>query len=352
VNIKEVLEVKEELKTIEKEALENIEKVTDMKNLQDVRVKYLGKKGSITKVLRGMGKLSKEERPIVGEIANVVRESISSALENKKYALEMKAMEKQLEEETIDVTMPGRPVPSGGPHLLTSIIEEIEDLFIGMGYEIKEGPEVETDYYNFELLNLPKNHPARDMQDSFYITNEILLRTHTSPMQARTMQEYEGNQPVKIICPGKVYRRDHDDATHSHQFTQIEGLYVDKNVRMSDLKGTLDHFAKGIFGQDREIRLRPSYFPFTEPSVEMDISCKICNGQGCNVCKGTGWIEILGGGMVHPKVLEMSGYDPDIYSGFAFGMGPDRIAMLKYGVSDIRQFYINDIRFLKQYHRA
>lgn len=344
--------MKEQLKAIETEALERIANVTDMKELQNFRVTYLGKKGSLTKVLRGMGKISKEERPVIGEIANVVRESITKALEEKSRVLEMEAMEKQLAEETIDITMPGRPVKVGGPHLLTSIIEEIEDLFIGLGYEVKEGPEVETDYYNFELLNLPKNHPARDMQDTFYITNEILLRTHTSPMQARTMQEYEGNKPVKIICPGKVYRRDSDDATHSHQFTQIEGLYVDKNVRMSDLKGTLAHFAKGIFGKDREIRLRPSFFPFTEPSVEMDISCKICGGDGCNVCKGTGWIEILGGGMVHPKVLEMSGYDPKVYSGFAFGMGPDRIAMLKYGVNDIRQFYINDVRFLKQYHRA
>jgi len=344
--------MKEELNAIQAEALEKIANADDMKELQDVRVTYLGKKGSLTKVLRGMGKLSKEERPVVGEIANEVREAITSAIEEKNQSLEKQAMEKQLEEETIDVTMPGKPVKIGGPHLLTGIIEQIEDLFIGMGYEVKEGPEVETDYFNFELLNLPKNHPARDMQDTFYITNEILLRTHTSPMQARTMQEYKGDKPVKIICPGKVYRRDNDDATHSHQFTQIEGLYVDKNVRMSDLKGTLDRFAKGIFGKDREIRLRPSFFPFTEPSVEMDISCKICHGEGCSVCKGSGWIEILGGGMVHPKVLEMSGYDPNVYSGFAFGMGPDRIAMLKYGVNDIRQFYTNDIRFLKQYHQA
>lgn len=344
--------MKEELQAIKKEALEQIAKTEEIKELQNVRVTYLGKKGSLTKVLRGMGNLSKEERPVVGEIANEVREAITTAIEEKNQILEQQALEKQLESETIDVTMPGRPVKIGGPHLLTSIIEEIEDLFIGMGYEVKEGPEVETDYYNFEALNLPKNHPARDMQDTFYITNELLLRTQTSPMQARTMQEYKGEKPVKMICPGKVYRRDNDDATHSHQFTQIEGLYVDKNVRMSDLKGTLDQFAKEIFGQDREIRLRPSFFPFTEPSVEMDISCKICHGEGCSVCKGSGWIEILGGGMVHPKVLEMSGYDPEVYSGFAFGMGPDRIAMLKYGVNDIRQFYTNDIRFLKQYHQA
>src|SRR5699024_6276357 len=254
--------------------------------------------------------------------------------------------------EAIDVTLPGRPVQVGGKHVLTKLIEEIEDLFIGMGFEVQEGPEVETDFFNFEALNLPPNHPARDMQDTFYITNELLLRTHTSPVQARTMREYKGKKPVKMICPGKVYRRDNDDATHSHQFTQIEGLYIDRTVRMSDLKGVLNNFAKKIFGQDREIRLRPSFFPFTEPSVEMDISCKICGGKGCSVCKKSGWIEILGAGMVHPKVLEMAGYDSKEFSGFAFGMGPDRIAMLKYGIDDIRQFYVNDTRFLKQYHNA
>lgn len=344
--------MKEQLEQIQKEALEKIAAAETMNELQEIRIAYLGKKGSLTAVLKGMGKLSKEERPIVGEAANNVRQSITASLEEKSAQLEEKMMEEQLEEESIDVTLPGRPVRVGGPHLLTSIVEEIEDLFIGMGYEVKEGPEVETDYFNFEALNLPKNHPARDMQDSFYITNEILLRTHTSPMQARTMLEYKGVKPVKMICPGKVYRRDTDDATHSHQFTQIEGLYVDKNVRMSDLKGTLSIFAKKMFGEDREIRLRPSYFPFTEPSVEMDISCKVCHGKGCNVCKGTGWIEILGAGMVHPKVLSMAGYDPEVYSGFAFGMGPERIAMLKYGIDDIRRFYTNDIRFLKQFHHA
>jgi phenylalanyl-tRNA synthetase alpha chain len=221
-----------------------------------------------------------------------------------------------------------------------------------MGYEIAEGPEVERDYYNFEALNLPKGHPARDMQDSFYITDEILLRTHTSPVQARTMEKNEEKGPIKIICPGKVYRRDDDDATHSHQFMQIEGLVIDKNIRMSDLKGTLQAFAKKLFGEEREIRLRPSFFPFTEPSVEMDISCMMCGGKGCGTCKGTGWIEILGAGMVHPNVLRMAGYDPKEYQGFAFGMGPERIAMLKYGVDDIRHFYTNDVRFLQQFKRA
>lgn len=344
--------MQEQLKALEQEAIEKVVEVTDLKALQDIQVAYLGRKGSITEVLRGMGKLSKEERPVIGELANKVRAAIQAAIDDKKQILEEQALEKQLETETIDVTLPGRPVSFGGKHILTSIIEEIEDIFIGLGYEVREGPEVETDYYNFEALNLPKGHPARDMQDTFYITNELLLRTHTSPVQARTMRSLDGEEPIRMICPGKVYRRDNDDATHSHQFTQIEGLYVDKNVRMSDLKGTLNLFAKKIFGEDREIRLRPSFFPFTEPSVEMDISCKVCKGEGCSVCKKSGWIEILGAGMVHPKVLEMAGYDPKEYTGFAFGMGPDRIAMLKYGVEDIRRFYTNDMRFLKQFHEV
>lgn len=344
--------MKEALLSLEQEAIEKVKTIDSLAELQEVQVAYLGKKGSITKVLRGMGKLSKEERPVIGQVANQVRTAIQGGIDEKKTALEHMALEKQLARETIDVTLPGRPVQVGGTHILTSIIEEIEDLFIGLGYEVKEGPEVETDYYNFEALNLPKGHPARDMQDSFYITNDLLLRTHTSPVQARTMTGLDGSEPIRMICPGKVYRRDSDDATHSHQFTQIEGLYVDKNVRMSDLKGTLELFAKKMFGEEREIRLRPSFFPFTEPSVEMDISCKVCSGKGCSVCKQSGWIEILGAGMVHPKVLEMAGYDSKEYTGFAFGMGPDRIAMLKYGVDDIRGFYTNDNRFLKQFHQA
>lgn len=344
--------MKDALVTLEQEATAKVSETNSLNDLQEIQVAYLGKKGSITAVLRGMGKLSKEERPVIGEVANKVRTSIQATIDEKKAAIELIELEKQLAAETIDVTLPGRPVQVGGTHILTSIIEEIEDLFIGLGYEVKEGPEVETDYYNFEALNLPKGHPARDMQDSFYITNDLLLRTHTSPVQARTMNALEGSEPIRMICPGKVYRRDSDDATHSHQFTQIEGLYVDKNVRMSDLKGTLQLFAQKIFGKEREIRLRPSFFPFTEPSVEMDISCKGCGGKGCSVCKQSGWIEILGAGMVHPEVLKMAGYDPEVYTGFAFGMGPDRIAMLKYGVDDIRQFYTNDNRFLKQFHQA
>jgi len=344
--------MKEQLQSLQEEALSSLKNATSLDDVQKVQVAFLGRKGSITEVLRGMGKLSKEERPMIGELANKVRATIQAEIDVKKETLELQQLEEQLATESIDVTLPGRPVKVGGSHILTSIIEEIEDLFIGLGYEVKEGPEVETDYYNFEALNLPKGHPARDMQDSFYITNELLLRTHTSPVQARTMESLKNNEPIRMICPGKVYRRDHDDATHSHQFTQIEGLYVDKNVRMSDLKGTLNVFAKKMFGEDREIRLRPSFFPFTEPSVEMDISCKVCAGEGCSVCKQSGWIEILGAGMVHPKVLSMAGYDPKIYTGFAFGMGPDRIAMLKYGVDDIRQFYTNDVRFLQQFYQA
>lgn len=339
----------ERLKELQKEAIELVEQSVDLKKLNEVRVAYLGKKGPITEVLRGMGKLSAEERPKMGALVNEIRELITEKIEEKMKHLEEAAINEKLASETIDVTLPGRPVAVGNHHPLTRVIEEMEDLFIGMGYTIAEGPEVEKDYYNFEALNLPKGHPARDMQDSFYITEEILLRTHTSSVQARTMNKHEGKGPVKIICPGKVYRRDNDDATHSHQFMQIEGLVVDENIRMSDLKGTLEVFAKKMFGEEREIRLRPSFFPFTEPSVEMDISCKICGGKGCNVCKGTGWIEILGAGMVHPNVLEMAGFDSKKYTGFAFGIGAERIAMLKYGVDDIRHFYTNDIRFLKQF---
>ncbi|MFK2824580.1 phenylalanine--tRNA ligase subunit alpha [Bacillus sp. B190/17] len=340
--------MEQQLKELQTEALAKVEAAEDLKQLNDIRVAYLGKKGPITEVLKGMGKLSAEERPKMGALANEVRAAVASAIEAKQTGLEQKAIVEQLEKETIDVTLPGRSVKSGSAHPLTQVVEDIEDLFISMGYSIAEGPEVETDYYNFEALNLPKGHPARDMQDSFYITEEILLRTHTSPVQARTMEKYKGKGPVKIICPGKVYRRDNDDATHSHQFTQIEGLVVDENISMGDLKGTLEVFAKKTFGEDREIRLRPSFFPFTEPSVEVDVSC-MCGGEGCRICKHTGWIEILGAGMVHPNVLEMAGFDSKKYTGFAFGMGPDRIAMLKYGIDDIRHFYTNDVRFLTQF---
>ncbi|MBM7096511.1 phenylalanine--tRNA ligase subunit alpha [Bacillus sp. H-16] len=337
------------LEELQAEALQKVEQAAEVKDIKDVRVAYLGKKGPITEVLKGMGKLSAEERPKVGSKANEVRDAISSAIEEKEARMEKEALDKKLKEESIDVTLPGRPVRRGTRHPLTSVVETVEDVFIGMGFSVAEGPEVETDYYNFESLNLPKDHPARDMQDTFFITSDLLLRTQTSPVQTRTMEKHEGQGPVKIICPGKVYRRDEDDATHSHQFMQIEGLMVDKNIRMSDLKGVLETFAKNYFGEDRKIRLRPSFFPFTEPSAEVDISCAICEGKGCRTCKQTGWIEVLGSGMVHPNVLRMGGFDPEVYSGFAFGMGVERLAMLRYGIDDIRHFYTNDMRFLSQF---
>lgn len=343
--------MEEKLKELKEQAFAKIKEAMDAKELNDVRVKYLGKKGPITDLLKGMGKLPAEERPKMGQLVNVIREEVTQFLEEKKELIEEAALNEQLENETIDVTLPGRKIAVGNHHPITRVAEEIEDFFLSMGYEIAEGPEVEQDFYNFEALNLPKEHPARDMQDSFYISEDILLRTHTSPVQARTMEKKQG-EPIKIICPGKVYRRDSDDATHSHQFSQIEGLVVGENIRMSDLKGTLDAFAKKMFGAEREIRLRPSFFPFTEPSVEMDISCFKCGGDGCNVCKQTGWIEILGGGMVHPNVLRMAGYDPEVVTGFAFGMGQERIAMLKYGIEDIRHFFTNDVRFLSQFGRT
>jgi phenylalanyl-tRNA synthetase alpha chain len=341
--------MKERLEALKQEALQELAAVQNQQELNELRIKYLGKKGPLTEILRGMGALSAEERPVIGQVANEVRAAIEAVIEEKQAAYQQEETEKRLRAETIDVTLPGRPAALGAVHPLSKVIQEIEDVFIGMGFTIEEGPEVETDYYNFEALNLPKDHPARDMQDSFYITEDILMRTQTSPVQPRTMEKKKGAVPVKFISPGKVYRRDDDDATHSHQFTQIEGLVIDKNIRMSDLKGTLLQFVRELFGKQAEIRLRPSFFPFTEPSVEVDVSCFMCGGSGCRLCKHTGWIEILGAGMVHPRVLEMSGYDPEQVSGFAFGMGPERIAMLKYGIDDIRHFYTNDQRFLKQF---
>jgi phenylalanyl-tRNA synthetase alpha chain len=348
----ERLEMKERLQALRTAALTELAAVNDPAALNDVRVKYVGKKGQLTEMLRGMGALSPEERPVIGQIVNEVRAAIEEQLEAKAAEFAAADTARRLATETIDVSLPGRPVPSGAVHPLMRVIQEIEDIFIGMGYSVAEGPEVETDYYNFEALNLPKDHPARDMQDSFYITEDILLRTQTSPVQARTMEARGGRVPVKIICPGKVYRRDDDDPTHSHQFMQIEGLVIDKGIRMSDLKGTLLQFAREMFGPNVTIRTRPSFFPFTEPSAEIDVSCSVCGGSGCRVCKHSGWLEILGAGMVHPRVLEMSGYDPQEVSGFAFGMGVERIAMLRYGIEDIRHFYTNDVRFLRQFARG
>lgn len=344
------MDLKDKLKSLQVEALEKIHAVTDLKDLNDFRVAYLGKKGPITEALRGMKDVSAEERPVIGSLANEVRDQLSDAIQTVKDKLEAAALAEALAAETIDVTLPGKEIAIGTKHVFTQIMEEIEDLFLGMGYQVIDGPEVELDSYNFEKMNLPKDHPARDMQDTFYITEEVLMRTHTSPVQARTMEKHDFSKgPLKMISPGKVYRRDSDDATHSHQFAQIEGLVVAEDITLADLKGTLDLFAKKLFGADREIRLRPSYFPFTEPSVEVDVSCFKCGGNGCNVCKGSGWIEILGSGLVHPNVLEMSGIDSNRYSGFAFGLGIERVAMLKYGIDDIRHFYQNDKRFLDQF---
>ncbi|BCA85866.1 phenylalanine--tRNA ligase alpha subunit [Enterococcus saigonensis] len=338
------------LESLKNETLEKIDNVSDLQALNQIRVETLGKKGPITEVLRGMKDLSIEERPKVGSFANEIRDELTQAIEARKQLLEDEALTVALAKESIDVTLPGQQVQKGNRHVLTQIMEEIEDIFIGMGYQVVEGYEVESDHYNFERMNLPKEHPARDMQDTFYISEDILIRTHTSPVQARTMEKHDFSKgPLRMISPGKVFRRDTDDATHSHQFHQIEGLVVDKHVTMGDLKGTLEVMMQKMFGEDRKIRLRPSYFPFTEPSVEVDVSCFKCDGAGCNVCKYTGWIEILGAGMVHPNVLKMSGIDPEEYSGFAFGIGPDRVAMLRYGVNDIRNFYQNDLRFLSQF---
>ncbi|MEQ3444373.1 phenylalanine--tRNA ligase subunit alpha [Enterococcus cecorum] len=344
------MSLQEKLEALKHETLAKIEETKELAGLNQIRVETLGKKGPITEVLRGMKDLSAEERPKVGSFANEIRDIITKEIEAKKELLEQLALQKALEDETIDVTLPGKPMKQGTRHVLTQIIEEIEDIFVGMGYEVVEGYEVEQDHYNFERMNLPKDHPARDMQDTFYISDEILIRTHTSPVQARTMEKHDFSKgALRMISPGKVFRRDTDDATHSHQFHQIEGLVIDKNVTMADLKGTLEEVMQKMFGADRKIRLRPSYFPFTEPSVEVDVSCFKCGGEGCSVCKHTGWIEILGAGMVHPNVLKMSGIDPEVYSGFAFGLGPDRIAMLRYGVNDIRNFYLNDLRFISQF---
>ncbi|WP_159564048.1 phenylalanine--tRNA ligase subunit alpha [Streptococcus halichoeri] len=320
------------------------------KELQELKVAVLGKKGSLTELLKGLKDLPSDRRPLVGKQVNQVRDVLTAAFEAQAQVVAAAKIQAQLALESLDVTLPGRQIASGNRHILTQISEEIEDIFLGMGFQIIDGSEVEQDYYNFERMNLPKGHPARDMQDTFYITEEILLRTHTSPVQARTLDQHDFTKgPLKMISPGRVFRRDTDDATHSHQFHQIEGLVVGKAISMADLKGTLELIIQKMFGADRKIRLRPSYFPFTEPSVEVDVSCFKCGGKGCNVCKKTGWIEILGAGMVHPRVLEMSGVDAKSYSGFAFGLGQERIAMLRYGINDIRGFYLGDSRFSKQF---
>ncbi|MGX7069039.1 phenylalanine--tRNA ligase subunit alpha [Gemella bergeri] len=333
------------LENIKREYIELVKEVSDEKSLYELKVKFLGKKGQLTEVMKRAKDLAPEERPAFGKSVNEIKNYINQSIEETRKEIEERALELKLANEEIDVTLPSKKIELGGVNPLNKIIEEIEEIFISMGYSVAEGPEVETDKFNFEMLNLPKDHPARDMQDSFYITDELLMRTQTSPVQAREMLKANGRGPVKIICPGKVFRRDNDDATHSHQFTQIEGLVVDKNITFSDLKGTLEHFIQAIFGENKKIRLRPSFFPFTEPSVEVDVSWGNEDDE-----ENIKWLEILGAGMVHPNVLKMAGFNPELYTGFAFGMGPERVAMLKYGISDIRNFYTNDIRFLKQFN--
>ena len=335
------------LKEIKNQAQTEIETIDSLANLEDFRVKYLGKKGLLTLILREMGKLTKEERPIIGSLANQVRGFIEELIKEKGDFLNKKELQEKLLSEKIDVTMPSKRRNRGNKHPLTKTIDEIKDIFIEMGYEIAEGPEIETSYYNFDALNISKNHPARDSQDTFYIDDDFVLRTATSPVQIRIMENKR--PPIKIISPGKVYRADEVDATHSPVFHQIEGLVIDKNVTMGDLIGTIELFAKKLFGEDTKIRLRPHYFPFTEPSAEFDVSCWNCKGKGCKTCKDEGFIEILGAGMVHPNVLKICGIDPNEYSGFAFGLGVERTTMGRYNIDDIRLFYENDVRFLEQF---
>ena len=339
--------MKEKLQQIKLSAITVIESATDLKLIEDLRVQYLGKKGELTGVLRGMKDLSNEERPIIGQLANEVREKIEALLVSKKQNLEAQAENQKLQEEVIDVTMKGTKLSFGHAHPLQQTLEQLQNVFLGMGYEIIEGREAETSYYNFDALNLGEEHPARDEQDTFYFSPELVLRTATSPVQVHTMEAQK--PPIRMIAPGRVYRSDEVDATHSPVFHQIEGLVIDKNITFSDLKGALAEFAKAFFGDKVQVKFRPHYFPFTEPSAEVDVTCVMCGGKGCNVCKGSGWIEILGCGMVHPKVLEMAGIDPKEYQGFAFGMGLERLTMLKYDINDLRLFYENDVRFLSQF---
>lgn len=339
--------MKQQLEEIKKSALDVIENLKDMQQVENARIKYLGKKGELTAILKQMGKLSAEERPVIGQLANEIRAELDKKITDKTKELKEAALNEKLKNEAIDVTMPGESVELGHIHPLTAVLNELKDIFIGMGFNIAEGPEVEKDYYNFEALNIPKDHPARDTQDTFYIDENIVLRTQTSPVQIRVMENTE--PPIRIIAPGRVYRSDAVDATHSPLFHQVEGLVVDKGINMADLKGTLEAFAKRLYGEETKIRLRPHHFPFTEPSCEIDVSCFKCGGKGCPMCKGEGWIEILGGGMVHPKVLKNGGIDPEVYNGFAFGVGLERLTMFKYNIDDMRLLYENDLRFLSQF---
>lgn len=339
--------MKEKMEAIRSSALEEIKKAADSSVLETVRVKYLGKKGELTTILRSMGSLSAEERPVVGKVVNEVRVVIEEALQDAVSAIKNKEKEKRLKEDVIDISLPGKKNIIGKRHPLDLTLESMKEIFISMGFTIEEGPEVELDYYNFEALNIPKNHPARSEQDTFYINDNVVLRTQTSPVQIRVMEKTQ--PPIKMISPGKVFRSDAVDATHSPIFYQMEGLVIDKGITFADLKGTLEMFAKKMFGDKVQTKFRPHHFPFTEPSAEMDATCFVCNGEGCRVCKGSGWIELLGCGMVHPDVLRHGGIDPEVYSGFAFGFGVDRMVMLKYGLDDIRLLYESDMRFLNQF---
>lgn len=344
--------MKDKVNAIKKEYEEKKSSITSIKTLNDVRVEYLGKQGKITELSKMMKDVPNDQKKEFGMLVNEVRSFVTESLDEIKEKLEKEALNKKLESEKIDITLPGTKVPSGSANILERIIEEVEDLLMSMGYDVVDGPEIEEDHYNFELLNIPKNHPARDAQDTFYVEDDkLLLRSQTSPVQARVMLANKGEKPIRMICPGKTYRRDDDDATHSHQFMQIEGLLIDEKVSLSDLKGTFDVIAKKLFGEDCKTRFRPSYYPFTEPSVETDISCFNCHGKGCPICKNTGWITVAGAGMVNPKVLEDCGYDPKKWKGFAFGFGAERLAMLKYGINDIRAFYNTDLRELKNFDR-
>lgn len=340
--------INEKIEAIKTAVMEELAKSEHLQDIQDIRVKFLGKKGELTAIMKEMKNLSKEDRPKVGQLVNTARSAIEEQLNAKLEEVKAKELAAKLESEKIDITLPGRKPVTGHEHPLHQTLRLMEDSFLRMGFSIVEGTDIESDYYNFQCLNLPEDHPARDMQDSMYITDNILLRTHTSGMQARTLQSHKPNEPFKIIAPGKVYRCDYD-ATHSPVFHQMEGMIIDKNIRFSDLKGMLEDFLRDIFGEDTKVRFRASYFPFTEPSAEVDISCVMCGGEGCRVCSHTGWLEILGCGMVNPNVLRLNGYDPDVVTGFAFGMGVERIAMLKYGIDDLRLFYENDMRFLNQF---
>ena len=339
--------MKEKLAKIMEEAMSQIEQTSQLDRLNDVRVAFLGKKGELTSVLKSMKDVAPEDRPKVGQMVNDARAQIERKLEEKKKAFEEKVLEEKIKTETIDVTLPGKKRMMGHRHPNTITLKEVEDIFVGMGYEVVEGPEIEYDYYNFEALNIPEDHPAKDEQDTFYITKDILLRTQTSSVQVHEMEK--GKLPIRMIAPGRVFRSDEVDATHSPSFHQIEGLVIDKHITFADLKGTLAEFARELFGADTKVKFRPHHFPFTEPSAEMDVTCFKCGGKGCRFCKGEGWIEILGCGMVHPRVLRMSNIDPEEYTGFAFGMGLERIALLKYEIDDMRLLYENDDRFLKQF---